>query len=152
MTGGDVLAKKTSARDENPDEMEIWNREDALDLVRPQRLDAYNVVVAARDWTVDTIVQQVKEGNIDLDPAFQRRNAWRDDRRSRLIESFILGFPVPQIVLAENPRQRRSYIVIDGKQRLLTIAGLYLAEYRDYWTHARLDGLNVLRGLNRTSL
>src|SRR5437763_7050198 len=147
MTGGDVLAKKTSARDENPDEMEIWNREDALDLVRPQRLDAYNVVVAARDWTVDTIVQQVKEGNIDLDPAFQRRNAWRDDRRSRLIESFILGFPVPQIVLAENPHRRKSFIVIDGRQRLLTIAGFYLAKYREYWIEPKFAGLKVLQRL-----
>src|SRR4051812_29835302 len=113
--------------------METWNREDASDLVRPQSLAAYHIVIAARDWTVETIVQQVKEGNIDLDPDFQRRNAWRDDRRSRLIESFVLGFPVPQIVLAENPNRRKSYIVIDGRQRLMTIAGFYLDEYRNYW-------------------
>ena len=146
------MVKKPTSRDDNPDEMEIWNREDALDLVRPQRLDAYNVVVAARDWTVDTIIQQVKEGNIDLDPAFQRRNAWRDDRRSRLIESFILGFPVPQIVLAENPHRRKSFIVIDGRQRLMTIAGFYLAEYRDYWLDPKFAGLKVLQRLNGESI
>jgi hypothetical protein len=132
--------------------LELWNTEDAVDLERPTDLKKYGITVASRDWTVDTIVRQVEQGNIDLDPAFQRRNAWRDSRRSRLIESFVLGFPVPQLVLAENPRARGTFIVIDGKQRLLTIAGLYLHTYRDYWTNDRFSGLNVLKILNRVGL
>jgi hypothetical protein len=116
------------------------------------RLDKYQIAIASRDWTVETIVRQIEQENIDLDPAFQRRNAWRDLRRSRLIESFILGFPVPQLVLAENPRRRGSFIVIDGKQRLLTIAGTYLPEYRDYWAQPRFSGLSILTELNGESL
>jgi hypothetical protein len=134
------------------DEVEQWNREDASELERPKDLQQYDISIAARDWTVETIVQQVKQGNIDLDPAFQRRNAWRDHRRSRLIESFILSFPVPQIVLAENPRRKKTFIVIDGKQRLMTIAGLYLSEFREYWTQPRLSGLTILKELNRIGL
>jgi hypothetical protein len=134
------------------DEVDLWNSEDASDLERPKDASDYNIAIAARDWTVETIVQQVRQGNIDLDPAFQRRNAWRDQRRSRLIESFILGFPVPQIVLAENPRKKKTFIVIDGKQRLMTIAGLYLEAFRGYWTQPRLSGLNVLKDLNRIGL
>ncbi len=137
---------------ESADETEIWNGEDASDLIRPSSMTAYDIVVAARDWTVQTIVQQIKEGNIDLDTAFQRRNAWRDHRRSRLIESFILGFPVPQIVLAENPHRRKSFIVIDGRQRLMTIAGFFLPEYRDYWTAPAFSGLKVLETLNGTAI
>ena len=132
--------------------LELWNTEDAVQLERPTDLNKYGITVASRDWTVDTIVRQVEQGNIDLDPAFQRRNAWRDSRRSRLIESFVLGFPVPQIVLAENPRSRGRFIVIDGKQRLLTIAGLYLPNYRSYWTDERFSGLDVLKALNRVPL
>jgi hypothetical protein len=134
------------------DDVEFWNNEDASELERPKKIENYDVAIAARDWTVETIVQQVKQGNIDLDPAFQRRNAWRDNRRSRLVESFLLAFPVPQIVLAENPRKKKTFIVIDGKQRLLTIAGLYLPEYREYWTKPRLSGLSVLQDLNRVEL
>jgi hypothetical protein len=133
---------------EGLDDIEIWNREDASELERPGSLAKYSITVAPRDWTIETIVKQIREGNIDLDPAFQRRNAWRDHRRSRLIESLILGFPVPQIVLAENPRHRGSFIVIDGKQRLMTVAGLYLPEYRSYWTQPRFSGLDVLTDLN----
>jgi len=134
------------------EQVDLWNSEDASDLERPKSPSDYNIAIAARDWTVETIVQQVRQGNIDLDPAFQRRNAWRDQRRGRLIESFILGFPVPQIVLAENPHKKKTFIVIDGKQRLMTIAGLYLEEFRGYWTQPRLSGLNVLKDLNRVPL
>jgi len=147
-----VVRKKSAVQEELAEEVELWNREDASDLVRPRDMAAYRIVVAARDWTVETIVQQIKEGNVELDPAFQRRNAWRDHRRSRLIESFILGFPVPQIVLAENPNRRKSFIVIDGRQRLMTIAGLYLPEYRSYWNDPSLSGLKVLDQLNGVGL
>lgn len=147
------MARKMSiTQDELLEDVELWNREDASDLVRPRNMAAYRIVVAARDWTVETIVQQIKEGNVALDPAFQRRNAWKDHRRSRLIESFILGFPVPQIVLAEDPNRRKSFIVIDGRQRLMTIAGLYLPDFRSYWTDASLSGLNVLSHLNDVPL
>jgi hypothetical protein len=137
---------------EDLDDVEQWNREDASDLERPTALSKYGIVVASRDWTVETIVGQIKQKNIDLDPAFQRRNAWRDHRRSRLIESFVLGFPVPQLVLAENPRRRGTFVVIDGKQRLLTVASLYLEEYREYWTQPRFSGLSVLKELNDITL
>jgi len=134
------------------DEVESWNREDASELERPKASNKYKIAVASRDWTVETIVSQIQQGHIDLDPAFQRRNAWRDHRRSRLIESFILGFPVPQLVLAENPRRRGTFIAIDGKQRLMTIAGTYLSEFREYWTEPRFSGLSILTELNGTYL
>jgi len=143
---------KAAVLPEQLDDVEVWNREDASELDRPTRLNKYGITVASRDWTVETIVRQVEQQNIDLDPAFQRRNAWRDHRRSRLIESFILGFPVPQLVLAENPRRRGRFVVIDGKQRLLTIASLYLPEYRDYWVQTRFSGLSVRTDLNGVEL
>lgn len=126
-----------------------WNFEDAEELrggadqETPPKL-----VVFSRDWTVETIVRQIEQGNIDLDPDFQRRNAWQDDRRSRLIESFVLNFPVPQIVLAEHPEQKKSFIVIDGKQRLMTIAGFYLERFRGYWNSPIIRGLKLLPRLN----
>jgi hypothetical protein len=51
-----------------------------------------------------------------------RRNS-RDVRRSWPSESFILSFPVPRIVLAENPRRKKPFIVIDGKQRPIILRG-----------------------------
>ena len=93
-----------------------------------------NLIVFSRDWTVATILSQIEQGNIDLNPGFQRRNAWNDNKRSKLIESIMIGYPIPEIVLAENKNKRNSYIVIDGKQRLLTIAGFKSPEVYQYWT------------------
>ena len=93
-----------------------------------------NLIVFSRDWTVATILSQIEQGNIDLNPGFQRRNAWNDNKRSKLIESIMIGYPIPEIVLAENKNKRNSYIVIDGKQRLLTIAGFKKPEVYQYWT------------------
>lgn len=85
----------------------------------------------ATDWTADTIINQLGKGNIRLDPAFQRRDAWTIQRRSKFIESLILGLPIPQLVLAEGPEGKGTFLVIDGKQRLLSLqqfAGINLEE------------------------
>ncbi len=83
------------------------------------------IVVAGTDWTTATIVDQLVRENIQLNPRFQRRDAWNILRKSRFIESIILGFPIPQIVLASNEKERGKFIVLDGKQRLLTILQFY---------------------------
>lgn len=83
------------------------------------------IVVYGTDWTTETILNQLTRGNIRLNPQFQRRDAWRINRKSRFIESLILGLPVPQIVLAEKEKEKGQYIVLDGKQRLLTILQFY---------------------------
>lgn len=122
------------------------NQADSEDV---QNIDISDVVVYARDWTIETIFNQINIGNIDLNPKFQRRNAWNDDKRSKLIESIIMGYPVPEIVLAENPNKKRSFIVIDGKQRLLTLAGFMANDKYKYWDKPILKGLKVLNELNK---
>ena len=94
-----------------------------------------DAVMHTADWTVGTLYSQLTKGTIDLDPGFQRRQAWDDVRKSRLIESLIAGLPIPNIVLAENSEHRGQFLVIDGKQRLLTI--------RDF-----LDNKLILKGLD----
>jgi Protein of unknown function DUF262 len=83
------------------------------------------IIVAGTDWTTATILDQLVRGNIQLNPRFQRRDAWTITRKSRFIESVILGFPIPQIVLASHEKERGKFIVLDGKQRLLTILQFY---------------------------
>ncbi len=80
-----------------------------------------DVVVYGTDWTIETIISQLEKGNIQLNPKFQRRDAWNCTKKSKFLESLFLGFPIPQIVLAEDTKKRGSYIVLDGKQRLLSL-------------------------------
>ena len=115
--------------------------------------DYSGLAVGSRDWTVETIISQIRKGNIDLNPAYQRRNAWNDSKRSRFIESLILNVPIPQIVLAEHQREEDKYFVLDGKQRLMTLASLAPEnQYRQNWTAERLLGLDRLDYLNGKTL
>lgn len=86
-----------------------------------QQISFRDAVVTNADWTIESIHLQIAKGTIDLQPSFQRRNAWDLTRKSRLIESIIVGMPVPNIALAENKEHRGRFIVIDGKQRLMAI-------------------------------
>ncbi|MDP1565675.1 MAG: DUF262 domain-containing protein, partial [Polaromonas sp.] len=54
-------------------------------------------VLYGTDWTVGTIIQQIQEGNIDLSPSFQRRDAWDHAKKSKFIESVALQLPIPQL-------------------------------------------------------
>jgi Protein of unknown function DUF262 len=111
----------TSFFDEDEDqEIEI----ESLDLQEQQLKEISEIVISGTDWTTETILNQIVNNNIQLNPRFQRRDAWNKKRKSRFIESIILGFPIPQIVLANN-KERGKYVVLDGKQRLLTILQFY---------------------------
>ena len=46
-------------------------------------------VIWGTDWTTETMARQLEKGNIDLNPSFQRRDAWSEQEKSRLIESLI---------------------------------------------------------------
>lgn len=120
-------------------EDDIYEYQDIDDI---SSFSVRDIVVYSRDWTIETIYNQIVQGNIDLTPDFQRRNAWKDAKRSKLIESILLGFPIPEIVLAESTQKKGSFIVIDGKQRLLTIAGFINNDTFRYWDIPRLQGLN----------
>jgi hypothetical protein len=52
-------------------------------------------------------------------PEYQRDFTWDEDRQSKLIESIILGLPIPFIFVAEN--RNSSWEIVDGSQRVRTI-------------------------------
>lgn len=105
------------------------------------------IVVYGTDWTTETILSQLTRKNIQLNPRFQRRDAWNIKRKSRFIESLILGLPIPQIVLAEKEKEKGQYLVLDGKQRLLTILQFY-NKSESANNNFRLSGLELLSNLN----
>ena len=60
------------------------------------------LVLQASDLSLQTIAQMVLEKSIDASPEFQRRERWGPEKRSALIESFLLNIPVPPVYLAED--------------------------------------------------
>lgn len=99
------------------------------------------------DWTVETIVSQLRQSNIDVSPHFQRRSVWSAQRMSRFIESLFIGFPVPQLVLAADKRRRGGFIVLDGKQRL-TALQRFVLDAQSGIDSLRLTGLDLLVHMN----
>ena len=121
-----------------------YELEDYLD--EDSEFDAFNsAVVWGMDWTAETIANQLEKGNIDMNPKFQRRDAWSQEEKSRLIESLMLGLPVPTIILAEMKDKKNSFIVIDGKQRLLSIKQ-FCSNNKEF-TKLKLRKLEVLTEL-----
>src|ERR1700692_2811755 len=89
----------TSLEGPATENIDIAESEDDLQAIDPSLLG--QAVVFGTDWTAATLIDQLRRGNIKLDPIFQRRDAWDMKRKSRFIESIVLGLPIPQIVLAE---------------------------------------------------
>lgn len=78
----------------------------------------YEISAAPNDFNVLTIMSFLESGRVKV-PAFQRNFVWDIKQSSRLIESIIIGLPIPQIFLFEE--SKNNFLVIDGQQRLLSI-------------------------------
>lgn len=128
------------------DSSEPYNEQEE-DISGLNKLDLSNMAISGTDWTADTIVNQIRKGNILLSPYFQRRDAWSPKMKSRFIESLFLGLPIPQIILAENKDKKGTYIVIDGKQRLLSLQ--QFVEGNEEGKKLKLVGLEVKEKLNK---
>lgn len=128
------------------DSSEPYNEQEE-DISGLDKLDISSMAVSGADWTADTIVNQIHKGNILLSPHFQRRDAWNAKMKSRFIESLFLGLPIPQIILAEKKDKKGTYIVIDGKQRLLSLQ--QFVEGDEDGKKLKLVGLEVKEHLNK---
>lgn len=124
-------------------EVDNEKEEDIEDL---QQLDLSGMAVTGTDWTTETIITQIKKNNIILNPDFQRRDAWNKRTKSKFIESLFLGLPIPQIILAEQRGKKGKFLVIDGKQRLLSLQQFVINENEN---PLRLVGLDVKTEFNK---
>ena len=82
------------------------------------QIDEYDLNSTPNDFNVLTVFNFIESGAVKI-PGFQRAYVWDLRRASKLIESLIIGLPVPQVFLYEEARN--SFLVIDGQQRLMTI-------------------------------
>lgn len=88
--------------------------EDAGDL----QIVEYDITTSPNDFNISTIYSFLESGAVRI-PGFQRNYVWDIGRASKLIESLILGLPVPQVFLYEV--EKNKFFVIDGQQRLMSI-------------------------------
>ncbi|WP_433592015.1 DUF262 domain-containing protein [Nocardia sp. CA-145437] len=77
------------------------------------------IATDAYPMSIGELVNLYRDGEIDVHPEFQRIFRWTDTQKSRLIESILLGIPLPSIFVAQN--EKGVWDVVDGVQRLSTI-------------------------------
>jgi len=111
--------------------------------------DFSQLITAPSDWTIETLYSQIGK-QIDLDPAFQRRGVWNSAAKSSFIESIFLGIPIPQILFSSKQGVKGAFLVLDGKQRLLTIKEFIDGSYSD-GKPFKLKELRVLKELEGLS-
>lgn len=77
-----------------------------------------NIVSSPNDFNIRTLFDFIESGIVKI-PGFQRNFVWDIKRASRLIESILIGIPIPQLFFFE--KSNNDFLVIDGQQRLMTI-------------------------------
>lgn len=91
------------------------------DLIQPRRIN------------VNELSRRMREETLFVDNSFQRKLVWTVKQKIRLIETILIGYPMPEIYLWDqrpNPAtgiQRQS--IVDGQQRLSAIMAFQAGEF-----------------------
>ncbi len=88
-----------------PDDVEPWDPE--------------KIRIHTKHYSLRQVVDMIRDNDIDIAPDFQRHYVWKARQRSGLIESLLLGIPLPSFYFNEDDNGRLQ--VVDGVQRLTTI-------------------------------
>lgn len=93
-----------------------------------EQLDSNRRSVAfdSYDLAVRQLVDMLIEEMIDIAPEYQRHFKWNSERQSQLIESLLLGIPVPSLFMATN--KDSTWEVVDGLQRLTTLVNFVCSD------------------------
>lgn len=105
------------------------------------------VAYDSKDFTIELLVSKYldkidENENEVFVPDYQRDFVWDTSRQSRLIESIVLGLPIPPIFVAENKDGRLE--IVDGSQRVRTLSAFLRSEL----TLESLEKVTKLNGMS----
>lgn len=80
------------------------------------------IVSDGYEMSVGELINLYRDGEIFINPSYQRLYRWKPEQKTRFIESLILGIPIPPIFVFQN--EDGSWELIDGLQRVSTILQL----------------------------
>jgi hypothetical protein len=102
-----------------------------------KRIDFY-----LTEYSIELLASKMRDGEFEI-PAYQRADTWEPERKSRFIESLLMGLPIPFLFFWERPSTGKLEIV-DGSQRLRTIEQFILGDM----VLGELDDLSCLEGMS----
>ncbi len=130
-----------SGNEELEFEMPLEEEIESIDVPLEKR----KISTELADPEIESLHGKFKRGKLIIQPDFQRQFVWDTSKASRLIESALLGIPIPVIYISQEP-DNKEY-VIDGQQRLTSFFSFIDGKFPD-GTDFRLTGLKVFRELN----
>ena len=134
--------------------LESWEiSEDEKEIVEP-------VDAKTHTWAIDRFADLARKNLLDTDPIYQREFVWNNAQCQMLINSVLMGIPLPSIILHEIKQDgKSSYQIIDGKQRLTTILRFIGAYPKGFeFMKSKIDGLieaskdDFVKRANKTAL
>lgn len=100
------------------DEIEISEYEEKRKCLEKTKINK-------QSWSIREIWKKIREGDLILDPNYQRHEVWKCEKKVAFIESLYMEIMIPPIYVVEVPSddllEGNKYEVVDGKQRLTTI-------------------------------
>lgn len=75
-----------------------------------------SVRVTKKDFSIFELFRKYNNGKLILDVDFQRNFVWNSKQQSELLESILMGLPLPIFYFKQ--QDDSTYVVVDGKQRL----------------------------------
>jgi hypothetical protein len=88
------------------------------------------IISYGSDLTLDSLYNFVESGQIKINPSFQRKFIWTQERASKLIESFLLGYPIPNVFFGRETTSEELE-VIDGQQRIQSVVDYINGSFKD---------------------
>lgn len=105
---------------EADDVIEIENQDELELTAHPHQMGTDTQIrIAKEQSSIFELLRKESRGDLVLAPDFQRKNVWDRKHQSELIESILMGIPIPLIYLFEDEEGVRQ--IIDGKQRITAL-------------------------------
>lgn len=92
------------------------------DLMIELAKERKNIKTDSYDMSIGEIISLYRDGDLRLNPAFQRLYRWDLDHKVKFIESILIGIPIPQIFVAQ--KEDGKWDIVDGVQRISTLLQL----------------------------
>ena len=132
-----IDAGSSGNRERSPDEVEAAEQQI---VEQSKRIDFY-----ITEYSVEILASKMHSGEYVV-PAYQREFTWEDERKSRFIESVLMGLPIPFIFFWEMPDGLLE--IVDGSQRLRTLEEFLIGSFR----LGTLDQLSLISGFTFSEL
>ncbi|WP_205703098.1 DUF262 domain-containing protein [Janibacter indicus] len=104
-----------------------------------------NISTESYPMSVGELTNMFTEGDLIIRPPFQRLFRWEPDQKSKLIESILIGIPLPSIFVAQDDEGR--WELVDGLQRISTLLQLQGLLEKEGYPKLELTGTKYLPSL-----